>query len=66
MKIGANTMIWAGDFTQEHLPLIDKVAAIRLRRDRSSRDFCCSRFLMRAKYGSGYETQASNAVLARR
>ena len=28
MKIGANTMIWAGDFTQEHLPLIDKVAAI--------------------------------------
>ena len=22
MKIGANTMIWAGDFTQEHLPLI--------------------------------------------
>lgn len=28
MKIGANTMIWAGDFTQEHLPLIDKVAAL--------------------------------------
>jgi D-psicose/D-tagatose/L-ribulose 3-epimerase len=28
MKIAANTMIWAGDFTQEHLPLIDKVAAI--------------------------------------
>ena len=28
MKIGANTMIWAGDFTHEHLPLIDKVAAI--------------------------------------
>jgi hypothetical protein len=28
MKIGANTMIRAGDFTQEHLPLIDKVAAL--------------------------------------
>jgi D-psicose/D-tagatose/L-ribulose 3-epimerase len=28
MKIGANTMIWASDFAHEHLPLIDKIAAM--------------------------------------
>jgi D-psicose/D-tagatose/L-ribulose 3-epimerase len=28
MKIGANTMIWAADFTQDDIPLIDKIAAM--------------------------------------
>ena len=28
MKIGANTMIWGGPFTQADIPLIDKVAAM--------------------------------------
>ncbi len=28
MKIGANTMIWAADFTQDDVPLIDKIAAM--------------------------------------
>ena len=28
MRIGANTMIWAADFTHEHLPLIDRIAAM--------------------------------------